>query len=686
MRSILKPEVRKELSVSARRIFRFWIKPPFVPEKHKDALKFGILGAGQSVFTLLIAPAVYHPDVIVHAIACNNWQTCQDWRQRYSIRKAYTNYQDLLEDPQIDIVLIALRPALNLEWTIRALAKGKHVMLDAPAMANSDDADRLFNAPFVQSIYAPVLLEVAPYRFHPSWLEFERNIEREHIVHVKITVVLPTNFEADKELRFRFEQSGGARGDLTYALSMMRAIYGVDPVACIRSEILVGSLPSPNERPYRYALTWEFPGGAVGEMIGALRTRKTMGGLWPRLATDAGVTIVVKHRHVAIDIPSPLPPNVQMGVTRTVTLRYVDGAPSSHSIRVEELGVLHDMPSQRPLRGVKRAKTLKAYEPLGEDSDSDNDKGNAAAAAAADDDGAVLPKPKPYWTAPMYQLDAFAKRVRGISPYGAWVSAEDSLANMRMAEMAYDLAGVPLLAPSVFRLEDLELTDKQWERLLVLVPPPPPPPQQQQQQQQQAGGDPSSSQAAQRSAHALRAAHVQRVVEAQEAAWAMEAAQEQKKIEEQEREQEREQESMIPGAQAEGSRTARAGEYSRAQGTALAGPSRAERSARARKPVKGQDKEPAMPSAKKYAPPQTQAATQAQEPSGAQRPARSKPSARSKRVGFAFYPRSGQAEESAGAGGSAQPQNNNVLYGEEEAVRLMEKTYLPSYARGSAQR
>jgi hypothetical protein len=49
MPSILKPKKRKQLSVSARRIFRVWIKPPAVPEKNKDALKFGILGAGESV-------------------------------------------------------------------------------------------------------------------------------------------------------------------------------------------------------------------------------------------------------------------------------------------------------------------------------------------------------------------------------------------------------------------------------------------------------------------------------------------------------------------------------------------------------------------------------------------------------------------------------------------------------------
>ena len=49
MRSILKPKARKELKISARRIFRLWIKPPFVPEKHHDALKFGILGAAKSV-------------------------------------------------------------------------------------------------------------------------------------------------------------------------------------------------------------------------------------------------------------------------------------------------------------------------------------------------------------------------------------------------------------------------------------------------------------------------------------------------------------------------------------------------------------------------------------------------------------------------------------------------------------
>jgi hypothetical protein len=630
-------------------------------------------------------------------------------------------HPDLLDDPEIDVVLIALRPALNLEWTIRALAKGKHVMLDSPAVANSDDAYRLFNAPFVQSIYAPVFLEVAPYRFHPSWLEFERNIERDRIAHVKITVVVPANFDADKELRFRFEQAGGAKMDLTYALSMMRAIYGVDPVKCIRSEVLDPDLPPPNDGPYRYELVWEFPNGAIGEMTGELRTRKTLGGLWPTVATDMGVTVVVEHgQSVAFNVPSRLAPNVQMGVTRTVTLRYVDGAPSRHSIKIEELGVLQDMVSGRLLRSVTREKTLKAYEPLGEDSDpfSDNDRedsdnkndvvvvhDNDNDNDNANDDSTVLPKPKPYWTAPMYQLDAFVKRVRGISPYApAWVSPEDSQANMRMTKMAYNLAGVPLLAPSVFHLEDLELTAAQWDKFLVLAPPP-------QQQQRAGGGGPGSASqatAAQQVAHALRAAYVQRVVEEQEAAWEEEAARDQKKI----REQEREQEKMRPGPQAELSRSEWGGEHSRAQWTALAEASRGERSARIRKYVYGQEeeKEPVIPSVKKDVLPQAQgvthqvqAATQAQptqaqptqaQPTQAQEPPLgvlrspgTKRSGRSKRVGFALTPsQTAPAEGSAQAGGSAHPpQDNNALHGEEEAARPA-KTYLPSFAKGSAKR
>jgi predicted dehydrogenase len=52
---------------------------------------------------------------------------------------AIAGYQAAVERPDIDAVLIALPPSLHLEWTLSALAHGKHVILEKPPLLRAAD-------------------------------------------------------------------------------------------------------------------------------------------------------------------------------------------------------------------------------------------------------------------------------------------------------------------------------------------------------------------------------------------------------------------------------------------------------------------------------------------------------------------------------------------------------------------
>ncbi|KAL2197866.1 hypothetical protein P885DRAFT_34632 [Corynascus similis CBS 632.67] len=451
-----KRAVREERKTAARRMFRFYVKPPNIPPKNENALRFGILGPASSLYTILILPAVYHADVKVHALASNSRETIEEWRRRYNIRRTYTSYQALLDDAEIDAVVIALPGPFCLEWTIRALAKGKHVLLDSPGMINVDDADRLFNGVFVKSPNCPVLLECTPYRFHPSWLEFERAINRSIITHVKILVVVPVNFDKDKCLRFRFEHGGGTRLDMAYATSLMRAIYATDPVECLRSEIDMGNLAAGYDGLTQYDVAWLFPNGAVGEMKGVVGF--TERAKVPVLRPDAGVTIEVMHRRVEVPMTSSAPPNRRMMVRRKVRLRYRDGVPSRHRLTIEEEAVYCDAQTGLALYKSRHKKPFEAY-----------------TLRASDRANRSLPESKPYWTAPLYQLDAFVNRVHNTgasaepsaapaSSDAAWVTPADSLARARMLDAGLRKGNVIPPSPREFQFEDLQLTAEELER------------------------------------------------------------------------------------------------------------------------------------------------------------------------------------------------------------------------------
>jgi predicted dehydrogenase len=52
---------------------------------------------------------------------------------------AFASYATALEDPRVDAVLIATPPAFHLEWTLRALAAGKHAIVEKPPFPRATD-------------------------------------------------------------------------------------------------------------------------------------------------------------------------------------------------------------------------------------------------------------------------------------------------------------------------------------------------------------------------------------------------------------------------------------------------------------------------------------------------------------------------------------------------------------------
>jgi UDP-N-acetylglucosamine 3-dehydrogenase len=58
---------------------------------------------------------------------------------QYAGAGAFPSYAAALEDSRVDLVLVATPPAFHLEWTLRALAAGKHVIVEKPAFPRATD-------------------------------------------------------------------------------------------------------------------------------------------------------------------------------------------------------------------------------------------------------------------------------------------------------------------------------------------------------------------------------------------------------------------------------------------------------------------------------------------------------------------------------------------------------------------
>lgn len=80
----------------------------------------------------------------------------------WNIPKVHTSYEDLLNDDEVDMVYIGLPPGLHYEWTMKALERGKHVLVEKPVANNAEDARRMFEYAESKGL---VLMEAFHYRY-----------------------------------------------------------------------------------------------------------------------------------------------------------------------------------------------------------------------------------------------------------------------------------------------------------------------------------------------------------------------------------------------------------------------------------------------------------------------------------------------------------------------------------------
>ena len=183
-------------------------------------LRIGIVSAARIVPAALIEPARDNPDVTVAAIAARDRIRAKEFASTHSIANVVDSYDELCSSDLTDAVYIAAPPALHREWTLKALAAGKHVLCEKPVGANADDAIAMVNAGHESG---RVMMEAFHWRYHPM-AEMIRRIVDEDLggaTHCEASFTVGHIPETD--IRHDFDLGGGALMDLgVYPLQWVR--------------------------------------------------------------------------------------------------------------------------------------------------------------------------------------------------------------------------------------------------------------------------------------------------------------------------------------------------------------------------------------------------------------------------------------------------------------------------------
>ncbi|PYI02776.1 putative oxidoreductase [Aspergillus sclerotiicarbonarius CBS 121057] len=395
--------------------------PPAV-EKKSDAIRFGILGAAKIAPLALITPVKSHPEVIVQAISARDHARAEEFAKKHGIPQVRSSYQEILDDPNIDVIFIPLPNGLHFEWAVRAIRAGKHVLLEKPSTSNATEAGILFNLPELSRPNAPILLEAFHNRFHPAVRLFQSFINPADVVHVHTDSMVPWLLTAKDNIEFNYSLSGGSMMNLgTYNFGILRMIFNDEPVECLSCETSVLGDGVHDKCDYDFKAQFRFPNGGIGEATTTLRGPI----LWK--PSEARVTT----REVVVP-DKTLPPTEEKVLTRQVTLHGFMHAFIWHRIDIKDSYVIRNKENRRPVKKWTESKSHKAY--------TYKEAGGAFATLPGED----------WWMSYRWQLEEFVNRVKG-RPTQYWVSAEDSVKQMKMIDMAYEKSGLGLRPTSSFR-------------------------------------------------------------------------------------------------------------------------------------------------------------------------------------------------------------------------------------------
>jgi len=113
-------------------------------KKRTKKVRVGIIGAGQFAREVHLPNLKSLSDIYeIYAISCRNGANAKEIARQFSANYATTDYRQVINDPEIDMVLIATRHNLHAKLAIEAAQAGKAVFLEKPMAINLEELNDL---------------------------------------------------------------------------------------------------------------------------------------------------------------------------------------------------------------------------------------------------------------------------------------------------------------------------------------------------------------------------------------------------------------------------------------------------------------------------------------------------------------------------------------------------------------
>jgi glucose-fructose oxidoreductase len=238
-----------------------------VPDPPGRKLGWAVVGLGSLAINQILPAFARCEQSRVTALVSGHPDKARKLATRYGVPEKniynYENYDSLKDNPDVDIVYIALPNSMHAEYTIRAAGAGKHVLSEKPMANTPADCQRMIDA----CRTAGRKLMVA-YRLHyePYNQALIKVVRDQELGPLKV-VLADAGFPIGDPTQWRLKKDMAGGGSLMdigiYALNAARYLTGEEPTAVNAMEYTTPGDPRFREVEETITFQLRFPSGVL---------------------------------------------------------------------------------------------------------------------------------------------------------------------------------------------------------------------------------------------------------------------------------------------------------------------------------------------------------------------------------------------------------------------------------------
>jgi len=246
--------------------------PNILFKRKKERLGVALVGLGY-YSTDLLAPALQLTQhCSLAGIVTGSPEKAERWQKQYKLSDKniynYDNFDNIADNPDIDVVYVVLPPALHRKFTLRAANAGKHVWCEKPMAMTVTECESMIKACNDNRVKLAIGYRM---QHEPNTREIIGYGRNQTFGKIKLISVAAGYFDGRTDhWKQNREMGGGAMFDMgVYPLNAVRYVTGEEPIAVMAQERT--TRPDIYSRADETTLfQLEFPSGALANCATSL--------------------------------------------------------------------------------------------------------------------------------------------------------------------------------------------------------------------------------------------------------------------------------------------------------------------------------------------------------------------------------------------------------------------------------